>query len=83
MNYPIELTAEELSAKGFGIFDGKLMGLNYNRELKRKYLKQHKKDKEASYCIYCNGKTLTVTDDFCKPICELCGIVKVSDDNEW
>ena len=76
MNEPIRLTPEQLSAIGIGIFNGEIMGLNYNREQKRNYLKEHKHDKEASYCIYCNGKTLTITDDFCKPACELCGIVK-------
>lgn len=77
MNEPIILTTEQLSEKGYGIFNGELMGLNYNREQRRKYLKEHKKD--GSYCTYCNGDTLTITDDFCKPICELCGVVKGSD----
>lgn len=76
MNEPMKLTVEQLSERGIGIFNGKPMCLSYNREQKRKYLKEHKKDKNASYCIYCSGKTLTITDDFCKPICELCGIVK-------
>lgn len=76
MNEPIILTPEQLSEKGIGIFNGKPMGFNFNREQRRKYLKEHKKDKEASYCIYCGGKTMTITDDFNKPICELCGIVK-------
>lgn len=80
MDYPIEMTTEELSKKGFGIFNGKLMGFGYNRELKRKYLKKHKKDKDATHCIYCNGKTLTITDDYNKSVCELCGIVKEGDE---
>ena len=79
MNEPIVLTTEQLSEKGYGIFNGKLMGLGYNRELKRKYLKEHKKDKNAAHCIYCNGNTLTITDDYNKPICELCEIVKVGE----
>lgn len=79
MNEPIVLTTEQLSEKGYGIFNGKLMGLGYNRELKRKYLKEHKKDKDATHCIYCNGNTLTITDDYNKPVCELCGIVKAGE----
>ena len=82
MNEPIQFTAKELSEKGFGIFNGKLMGLGYNRELKRKYLKEHKKDKNATYCIFCKGNTLTITDDYNKPICELCGIIKEDGENE-
>lgn len=82
MNEPLIVTSEQLSEKGIGIFNGIPMGLGYNRELKRKYLKEHKKDRNASYCIYCNGNTLTITDDFNKPVCELCGVVKGSDSNE-
>ena len=79
MNEPVQLTAEQWSAKGYGIFNGEVMGLHYNRKSTRKYLKEHKKDKDATYCIHCKGNTLTITDDFCKPICELCGIVKSGD----
>lgn len=82
MNEPIQLTPKELSEKGIGIFNGKLMGLGYNRELKRKYLKEHKKDKNATYCIFCKGNTLTIIDDYNKPICELCGIIKGDGVNE-
>ena len=82
MNEPIELTPEQWSSKGYGIFNNQLMGLHYNRESKRKYLKEHKKDRNATYCFYCHGNTLTITDDFNKPICELCGIVKGSDSDE-
>lgn len=82
MNEPIILTPEQLSKKGYGIFNGKTMGLGYNRELKRKYLKEHKRDRNATYCFYCNGNTLTITDDFNKPVCELCGIVKGTDNDE-
>ena len=76
MNEPIVLTTKQLSEKGYGIFNGKLMGFGYNRALKRKYLKEHKKDKDSTYCIHCGGNTLTITDDYAKPVCELCGMVK-------
>lgn len=79
MDEPIIITAEQLSQQGIGIFNGKPMGLSANRKMKRKYLKEHKKIKEATYCKFCHGKTLTITDDYCKPVCELCGIVKDSD----
>ena len=82
MNDPIILTPEQLSKKGYSVLNDKPMRLGYNRELKRKYLKEHKKDRNASYCIYCNGNTLTITDDFNKPICELCGIAKGSASDE-
>ncbi len=82
MNEPLIITSEQLSKKGFGILNGIPMGLGYNRELKRKYLKEHKKDRNATYCTFCNGNTLTITDDFNKPICELCGLCKRRDSDE-
>ena len=74
------VTIEDLKAMGVGIFNGEPMGLHYNREQKRRYLKKHRHDKDASYCIYCNGKTATITDDYCDSICELCGIIKKRED---
>ena len=70
------ITIEDLKARGVGIFNGKPMGLHYNREQKRRYFKEHKHDRAASRCIYCNGKTATITDDYGDFICELCGIIK-------
>jgi len=61
----------------YGIFDGKPMIPSYNREERRKYIKQHKHDKEATQCDYCNAKTLTVTDDNSKFVCDLCGRFKL------
>ena len=70
------LTISDLKAKGVGIFNGEPMGLHYNREQKRRYLKEHKHDRYASHCAFCNGRTATVTDDYGDYICELCGIIK-------
>ena len=75
------LTIDELKARGVGIFDGKPMGLHYNREQKRRYVKEHKHDKNASHCSYCIARTVTVTDDYGDPTCELCGIVKERKNN--
>lgn len=69
-------TIEDLKARGIGILNGVTMGLPVNREQKRRYLKKHKSDKDASYCIYCKGNTLTLSDDYGDLVCELCGIVK-------
>ena len=39
-------------------------------------IKEHKHDKDATNCMYCNGKTMSVTDDNGKCVCELCGRFK-------
>lgn len=61
----------------YGTWNGKPMLPICNREQKRKYLKEHKKDKYATHCDYCKGKTLTITDDYGKCVCELCGRFKM------
>lgn len=60
----------------YGTWNGKPMVSTYNRVERRKYIKEHKHDKDASNCIYCNAKTLTITDDNGKCVCELCGRFK-------
>ena len=60
----------------YGIRNGKPMLPSYNREQRRKYIKEHKHDKDATNCMYCNGKTMTIIDDNGKFVCELCGKFK-------
>lgn len=60
----------------YGVWNGKPMILSYNREEKRKYIKRHKHNKDATHCNWCNAKTLTITDDNCKLVCELCGRIR-------
>lgn len=57
----------------YGIFNGKLTIPNFNREERRKYIKEHKKDKNTTICPHCKNKTLKITDDNGKEFCELCG----------
>ena len=59
----------------YGVFNGKPMIPSYNREERRNYIKKHKHDKNAMQCNYCKAKTLTITDDNCNLVCELCGKV--------
>ena len=60
----------------YGVFNGKPMLPGYNREERRAYIKKHKHNKNASECLYCNAKTLTITDDNSDFVCELCGRIK-------
>ena len=73
------MISENLDYSMYGTWNGKPMLLICNREEKRKYLKEHKKDKYATHCDYCKGKTLTITDDNGKCVCELCGRFKVGE----
>ena len=57
----------------YGTFEGKLTISNFNREERRKYIKEHKKDKNATICPHCKNRTLKITDDYGKEFCELCG----------
>ena len=70
------MTGYEFDYSMYGVFNGKTMIPNYNREEKRRYIKEHKHNKDATNCSYCNAKTLTITDDNCKDVCELCGKIK-------
>ena len=70
------MTGYEFDYSMYGVFNGKPMLPNYNREEKRRYIKEHKHNKDATNCNYCNAKTLTITDDNCKDVCELCGRIK-------
>lgn len=70
------MTGYEFDYSMYGVFNGKPMIPNYNREEKRRYIKEHKHNKYATNCSYCNAKTLTITDDNRKDICELCGKIK-------
>ena len=60
----------------YGTWNGKPMLPSYNREERRKYIKEHKHDKDAANCIYCNAKTMTIIDDNGSFVCELCGRFK-------
>lgn len=65
----------------YGIFDGEKMDLHHNRQERREYLKKHKNDKMATKCDFCKGNTLTITDDNCNNVCELCGRIKDKEEN--
>ena len=67
-----EMKLQMLSEK-YGIFNGKLTIPNFNREQKRKYIKKHRKDENATICPHCKNRTLKITDDYGKEFCELCG----------
>lgn len=60
----------------YGTWNGKPMLTIYNREERRKYIKKHKHNKDATNCIYCNAKTMTLIDDNRRFVCELCGRLK-------
>lgn len=60
----------------YGMFDGKPMILNSNREQRRRHLKENKNNKFATMCNYCKGKTESVTDDNSSFVCTLCGRIK-------
>lgn len=60
----------------YGTWNGKPMLPSYNREQRRAYIKEHKHDKDATNCMYCNCKTMTIIDDNGKLVCELCGKFK-------
>ena len=63
----------EMLSKEYATFNGKLTIPNYNREERRKYVKEHKHNKNANVCPHCNKKTMKITDDYGKLFCELCG----------
>ena len=63
----------------YAVWNGDLYTGFGNRVEKRKYLKRHKHDKDATHCSNCKGNTLKITDDFGRLFCELCGKV-VKDD---
>lgn len=68
----------------YGVWYGKPMMPHYNREERRKYIKEHKKDKNAEYCPFCQTNTIRISDDNCDICCELCGkiIEQGSDSND-
>lgn len=65
--------------KMYAVYDGEIYRGFGNRVEKRKYIKQYKHNKNATYCPNCKGNTLKITDDFGRLFCELCGKV-VKDD---
>ena len=73
----------------YGVFNGKSTITSYNREQRRKYIKEHKHIKGLKECPYCKVKTKFITDDNGKSFCELCGrlyptiFVKYSDKEEY
>lgn len=81
------MISENFDYSMYGTWNGKPMLPSYNREERRKYIKEHKHDKDATNCFYCNAKTITITDDNGEFVCELCGKFKtnkvgVSDEKE-
>lgn len=75
--YELDKMRLQKLSEEYGTFDGKLIIPNFNREQRRKYIKDHKKDKNSTICLNCNNRTLKITDDNGKEFCELCGkIVK-------
>ena len=67
------MTGYEFDYSDYGIFNGKSTLTNYNRKERRKYIKEHKHNKNAKMCPNCNNKTIFITDDNGKQFCELCG----------
>ena len=63
----------QMLSNEYGTFEGKLTIPNFNREERKKYIKEHKKDKNTTICPHCKNKTLKITDDNGKEFCELCG----------
>lgn len=68
----------------YGTWNGKPMLPIFNRKERRKYIKEHKHDKNAEYCPFCQTNTIRISDDNCDICCELCGkiIEKGSGSNE-
>lgn len=64
----------------YATFNGKLTIPTFNREERRKYIKEHKKDKNATICPHCKNRTLKITDDNGKNFCELCGKITEYED---
>lgn len=60
----------------YGVWNGKPFIPSYNREERRKYIKENRHNKNASHCAYCNANTLTVSDDNGQFCCALCGRYK-------
>ena len=61
-------------------FNGELTIPTFNREERRKYIKEHKKDKNATICPHCKNRTLKIIDDNGKNFCELCGKITEYED---
>ena len=82
------MISENIDYSEYGVFNGKPMLPIYNRKERRKYIKEHKHNKEAEHCLYCNAKTLRVSDDNGDWCCELCGkkmchLVKIKFKNDF
>lgn len=67
------MTDNTLDYSEYGVFNGKPTIPNYNREERRKYIKEHKHIKGLKLCPNCKNKTLFITDDNSRSFCELCG----------
>lgn len=63
----------KMLSERYGTFNGKLTIPTFNREQTRKYIKEHKKDRDATICPHCKNRTLKIIDDNGKEFCELCG----------
>ena len=64
----------------YATINGKLTIPTFNREERRKYIKEHKKVKNATICPHCKNRTLKTTDDNGKNFCELCGKITEYED---
>lgn len=78
--YELDKIRLQKLSREYGTFDGKLIIPNFNREQRRKYIKYHKKDKNATICPHCKNRTLKITDDNGKEFCELCGKITEYED---
>ena len=70
----------QMLSNQYGTMYGHLTFPSFHREPKRRYIKEHKKDKNASICPHCHYNTLKITDDNSKEFCELCGKLVDYDD---
>ena len=70
----------QMLCEQYGIFNGELTIPTFNREQKRKYIKEYKKNKNATICPHCKNRTLKIIDDNGKNFCELCGKITEYED---
>lgn len=68
-----QMVGYEFDYSEYGVFNGKPMLPTYNREQRRKYIKENKNNPIAEKCPFCKAKTLRLSDDNCDICCELCG----------
>lgn len=69
----MKITDEIIDYSNYGVFNDKPTITSYNREERRKYIKEHKHNKDSKMCPNCKNKTVFITDDYNRSFCELCG----------